>query len=80
MTWFPRRGQNWRERIGFMEFARFPKRDAGECGIEFAENGRSPVRAGERLLPCFGPEEESGHDSRGRKATLSSKLEMIRKY
>jgi hypothetical protein len=60
-----------------MEFAWFPKREAGEEGIEFAERGRSPAGDGERLLPCFGPEEEAGHDSRGRKAALSINLEMI---
>ena len=58
-----------------MGFAWFSKREAGEEGIEFAERGRSPARDRERLWPCFGPEEEAGHDSRGRKATFN--LEMI---
>jgi hypothetical protein len=45
-----------------------------------AKNGGSPARDRKSLRPCFDPEEEEGHDSRGRKATLSINLEMIQNF
>jgi hypothetical protein len=52
----------------------FPRR-----GIDFAmRKALGAMRFQYRL--CFGPEEEPGHDSRGRKATASTKSDMILEF
>ncbi len=58
-----------------MGFRRGTRGSEGFCW----EGGWSPAKAGERSVPCFGPEEEPGPDSHDRRVISSSNWRMIEK-